>query len=637
MIRVKTIHIIIQTVLAGLLVFLCTLGVFARDVAVSASVDRTTVGLGEEFQYTLTIQNASPEGSPRLPPFDGFTILSGPNTSQSIQFINGQMSSEHTYTVSLRADRPGNFTIKPATVRVNGREIKSEAITINVVKTTARNVPAPLKGESIPVPSSTNAQLNKYLRGKLFLRTRVDNKTPFVGEPVVVTYTLYARKGLPLVSWNLRQPLPQFKESLKEDLYTAQRLSFRDVKIGTDTYQAALVKKIILVPTKTGKLLLDPITLEMGVRVQNQRRRRHPFFNDPFFDDSFFNDSFFSPFGGNVVRVSVPSSVLELNVQPLLSPRPADFTGTVGDYVLSAKLDRKKATMDDLLTLSLTFSGTGAVEGILTPKLPPLEGFEVYETKAKANKKITADVLGGSKTFDCVLRPKKPGALQIPEIHYSIFNPKKKIYVALKTKPITIPIAPGTAKAPLIMAGNVPVGSSENVIEINADINYIKRGAVFSRRHQHPLILTGWFMGIQALPVLFLLGAFVFKRRREALESDVGLARRLRARGVAGRRLKAAERAMSNNNADQFYAELTSALRGFFGDKLNREPHGLTLEELLSLLEERGASPEELESIRQLLEAADAARYAPFSILPEDMRKHYEMASNLIQGFSKKL
>jgi len=126
-------------------------------------------------------------------------------------------------------------------------------------------------------------------------------------------------------------------------------------------------------------------------------------------------------------------------------------------------------------------------------------------------------------------------------------------------------------------------------------------------------------------------------RRRDILESDVGLARRLRARGVAGRRLKAASIALSQNNSDAFYTELASALRGYFGDKLNREPHGLTIEELSIMLKARGIEDEWIKNICDLLETADAVRYTPVSHTPEEMRNHYDQASKIIQEFSKKL
>jgi len=614
------------------LIFLCGMAIPAQDIRFNASVDPTSVSPGEEFTYSLRIFSDSAKSlpSPNMPEFGDFEIISGPNTSQSFQFINGNMSREMTYSTTLRCLKPGEYTIAPATIKVGGREIKSENVQVRVVKSGSSKVPASLKDENLPSPSSANANLKQYLEGKIFFRTEASKKNPYVGEPFVASYTLYVQKGVPASSVNLAEPLPQFKEFLKEDLYSAKQLNFRDVEIEGKTYQAALIKKIILVPTKTGKIILDPMTLNIGIIVQqNKRRSSHPFFDDPFFS--------FDPFMRNTERVLVPSSVLELDVKPLPQPQPENFSGTVGDYNLSATLDRKKATTDDLITLTLKLEGSGAVEGALEPKLPSLEGFEVYETKARAEKKITSSDPGGAKVFDYVLRPQKTGDMAIPSIAYCIFNPGKETYETLHTEAIYIPISEGSARAPLIISGTSPSLSGEQVVEINADINYIKRKASFSRNRRLPFILSGWFLTIQGLPILFALIAFIIARRREAMESDQGLARRLRAKGLAGKRLKAASVALKNRDPDSFYAELSMALRGFFGDKLNRKTHGITIEELKQLLEERGIGKEEISSVITVLETADAARYAPTAPLEEEMREHFDVACKIIQQFGKKL
>lgn len=621
-----------------ILLFMALLGrVMAADITITASAEPSSVAPGEEFSYTVRVQSESlgnlPE--PTLPPLDNFAILSGPNKSQSFQFINGRMSGELIYSYSLRAASAGTFTIPPATIMVNGQEVKSEAVTVTVSQTPSTNIPAPMKNENIPRPGTSNEQLRNALEGKLFLRAEVDNKTPYVGQPVVVSYTLYAKKGLPLVSWGLSEPLPQYKAFLKKELYNTERLTFRDVKLGSETYQAALVKKIILVPTKSGKTMVDNLNLVVGLNVQSSGHRRPR----GFFEDPFFNDSMFDLFGQRAEQVTVPSSVIELDVQNLPSPLPADFTGTVGDYNFTAKLDRNSATMDDLVTLNLSLSGKGAVESALEPKLPPIEGFEVYETKARVDKKITADTLGGTKNFDIVLRPQKTGEMEIPPISYTLFNPEKKEYATLKSAPIKLTITPGTAKTPLVIAGQSPGMSSSggSIIEINADINYIKGGEGIIMKSIHPLILRGWFLELHLLPPLLLALAFFIKRRREALEGNMGLARRLRARGLAGRRLKTAVAALSSNDCNLFYTELASALRGFFGDMLNREAHGLTIDSLAELLRGRGISESDISPVCSLLEEADSICYSPSRHTTEDMRAHYEQAFQIIQEFRKKL
>lgn len=608
------------------------------EITAAASVYPPSAAPGEEFVYKVTLKSDSNEELPHpiFPPFDDFQIIGGPNQSTSFQIINGQMSREASFTLSLRALKEGKYSIQPSKIETDdGKKIETNVVNITIDRSVSHNLPGKLKEENIPSPSTSNAQLKEALEGNLFLRTSVSENDPYVGEPVIVTYSLYKKKDLPLTSINYAEPKPQFKEFLKEELYQAQNISFREMKIGNEIYDVMLMQKIILIPTKSGKVAVDPLNLQVGVRAQSSRRRSR--YNDPF--DGFFNDPFFNdPFGRNAARVRLTSSLAELNVKPLPSPKPAGFSGTVGDYQINAIMDRKEASTDDLLTLSITIQGTGAIEGILEPDFPEMEGFEIYETKAKTDKKITADSLGGSKTFDLVLRPLQTGELTVPPISYITFNPEKQDYETLETKPVTVNISRGKSPQPLVLAGPAPQSrNGEEIVQINADINYIRRDADLTVRPAKPLILRGWFLGINLLPLLIAFGAGLYNRRREALSSDTGLLRKRRAKGIAAKRLKKASCLLTENDLDTFYSELALALRGYFGDKFNREPHGLTIEEMERNLEERNIEPELIRHLRNLLEKADAAQYAPASFNGEEMKNDYALAEKIINDFEKEL
>jgi len=66
----------------------------AAEIEFTASVDQTTVGLGEQFQLVLSVRGEDmlSAPSPTLPPVPGLDVL-GRSTSQStnISFIGGQL------------------------------------------------------------------------------------------------------------------------------------------------------------------------------------------------------------------------------------------------------------------------------------------------------------------------------------------------------------------------------------------------------------------------------------------------------------------------------------------------------------------------------------------------------------------
>ncbi len=86
-----------------------TATVVAQNATFVASADRTTVGAGEQFEVSFTVSASDVSGAKNFKPpvLTPFSVLSGPNQSTNMQFINGQMSGSVTFTYYLytRADR----------------------------------------------------------------------------------------------------------------------------------------------------------------------------------------------------------------------------------------------------------------------------------------------------------------------------------------------------------------------------------------------------------------------------------------------------------------------------------------------------------------------------------------------------
>ena len=94
----------------------------AQNASFEATVDRATVGLGEQFtlSFTVTAQSMSGGKNLQLPDLSKFHIMSGPNQSSSMQIINGAVSSSVTYTYVLQPKEMGKFTIGAASHRGRG-------------------------------------------------------------------------------------------------------------------------------------------------------------------------------------------------------------------------------------------------------------------------------------------------------------------------------------------------------------------------------------------------------------------------------------------------------------------------------------------------------------------------------------
>ena len=244
---------------------------WAQDITFSAEAPRV-VSLGENFRfkYVANAQGSSlTHGS-----FDGFAVLSGPNTSTStsVQIVNGKVDQkiEISYTYILRAQKEGKYTISPGKIKIDGEEYTSNALTIEVVK-----------GNQQASPNTGNAQRSRpnqrtpkagLTAEDLFMRMVVSKRNVLQGEPIVATLKLYTKVNLAdLGSFKA----PSFNGFWSESLQRAQNLSFERENVNGEIYNTAVIQQHVLIPERSGSLTIDPAELKAiaQIRVKAQRRR----------------------------------------------------------------------------------------------------------------------------------------------------------------------------------------------------------------------------------------------------------------------------------------------------------------------------------------------------------------------------
>ncbi|MCW8850615.1 MAG: BatD family protein, partial [Melioribacteraceae bacterium] len=128
-----------KTIKIFLLVILTSSYLFAQEF--SASVDKSTLGQNERFQIYFTFQNGDLNklSSFTPPTFKGINLISGPNESRNMQIINGQVSGSLTYSFIAVAPNIGKSEIGSASVIYNGSKLRTEPMSITVVKGVSTN------------------------------------------------------------------------------------------------------------------------------------------------------------------------------------------------------------------------------------------------------------------------------------------------------------------------------------------------------------------------------------------------------------------------------------------------------------------------------------------------------------------
>lgn len=139
------------------------------------------------------------------------------------------------------------------------------------------------------------------------------------------------------------------------------------------------------------------------------------------------------------------------------------------------------------------------------------------------------------------------------------------------------------------------------------------------------------------LLLVFCVLALVF-RRYARQNANLALQRNKKASREAARRLKNAARLLKAGEAGPFYDEVSRALLGYAGDKLNLRMADLTRDNVKQALTERGVDASLVDCYINLVNECEFARYAPGDPVA-NMEKIYSEASdalNRLNGAIKK-
>jgi len=343
----------------------------------------------------------------------------------------------------------------------------------------------------------------------------------------------------------------------------------------------------------------------------------------------------FSFFNRGIDRV-LRTQATEVEVLPLpRSGRPADFSGAVGEGLrLTARLDKKEVELGDPVMLTLSVQGVGNVRTFAKPKLPEMSQFKSYDSDSKTQVRAL-DEVAGVRTYEIVLVPRESGALQVPAVKLSYFDTKQARYRELSTKPIELTVVE-TARSRRMAEGTPQ--RQQDIEILGMDIAHIRTDVPISDTRR-PLYTYGLVQAILPMPVLAIFGVVVVQRRRRRLAADAGHVRSSRAQKEARKRLQRARKALQDDKATEFYAEVSAALQRYVGDKLNVSAVGMRHDDFREHLAATGFSEDERERMVQLLEQCDAARFAPggytHARMEEVLQEVEQLLATLEEGWNR--
>ncbi len=584
----------------------------------AAAVAQTLMGsappnlaMGEQFRLTYTISNKDVEDFRvgNIP--DAFEVLIGPNRSvqSSYQMINGKTSSTSsiTFTYIVVATKKGTFTIPPAHVVVDGKTIASNSIKITVSdkgQSGGSNVSPRARDDDGAEMRDAGSRISG---SDLFIKVSANKRRVYEQEPILLTYKVYTLVSLT----QLEGKMPDLKGFHTQEVDLPQQKSFKVETVNGRPYRTVTWSQYVMFPQITGRLQIPSITFN-GIVVQQNRNI------DPF--EAFFN-------GGSgyiEVKKQILAPGIEVQVDPL-PQRPANFSGGVGKFSISAQLDKTDVKANDPISLRVIISGTGNLKLIKQPEVAFPKDFDKYDAKITDKTKLTPNGLEGSMIYDILAVPRHQGKYEIPPIEFTYFDTETKRYETVRSEGFTLSVAKGSGSSSVS-----DFTGQEDLQLLNKDIRHIKTGD--TRQHSLDDFFfgsTGYLVSIIVLALVFI-SLFVIFRQRAIENANITKRRAGKANKVATKRLKKASKLMRENKPGEFYDEVLRALWGYVGDKLNIPVAQLSHDNISTRLSERNVNEETISQFIGALDECEFQRYAPGD--PKgNMSKVYEKAMTAIE------
>ena len=588
--------------LAVLLLSVLTDTVLAQKF--SASIERTTVGQNDRFQVDFTFEggDVNSVSNFRQPNFAGFRVLSGPNQSSSVQIINGRSSGSISLSYILQPSNIGEFTIGPASIDLAGKTYSTQPIKIKVEKGTPQQ----------QQQSSSGGYNQQELAKSVFIVAEANKSRVMQGEQITVTYKLYTK--LNIASPQITK-LPSYEGFWSEEIGPIKQINFDLEMYRGERFRVAKIKQVALFASKTGTLNVTPFELNVPVIVKKKRTG-----NDVF--DEFFNDSFFGR--SETVQFLAKSNTLKVQVDALPSGAPASFNGAVGNFTFRAEIDKENVTANESITLRMNLSGSGNIKLLNVPQPQLPGGFEKYEPKTVENINRSA-VVSGQKIIDYLIVPRSSGTKEIPPVEFTYFNPSSKKYVTLKSQTFKINVRPSVGGE--VASNNF---AKEDVKLLSQDIRYIKLSDFNLEPKQEITFIKPWFWLSIVLPLLGMIGAFVYKTKQDKLYGNVQLLKFQKAEKEARKRLKLAKAALDSQQTTNFYSEISFALFGYLEDKLSIQKSEFTLDGAVEKLQRKTVNEALIARVKQIAERCEFARFAPQGEMQAAANDMYEETVKVI-------
>ena len=568
------------------------------QVTFEAKVSKRRLGLNERLRVDFEMNENGDNFNP--PSFSNFQVVSGPQQAVSRSWVNGVQSFSKTYTYFLTPKIKGKVTIGQAIVTIGGEIYKTTPVEIEVTN-------------SVKKPNDPN-NVDNIVDGNIHLVAEVSKSAPYLNEGITVIYKLYFRNPIS-VSDVSELESPSYGDFWSHLIKIGRaEINMRGSYKG-ESYNEVIWRKAVLYPQKTGKLVLEPLTLNLSLSIPSNRR---------------------DLFGRRIMTqtqktITTGEKVIAVKDLPQ-NNKPKNFSGAVGQFDFDVILNKDLLKASESFQAKIKVKGKGNLKLFNLPAINVPNTLEVYEPEHDEKVKITISGMQGTIEDNYTIVPQFQGKYPIPSIQFSYFDPKSKSYKILKSQDLIVDVFEG----PTAVNTNrnlKSIAPKTSIPAVDNAFRYIKLETKFESIDKKSFWRSQLFWTLVIFPVFILSISFLLKRIFYGRNEDVTKQKQRRAEQLTKKYLSSAKKHFDDQA--QFYEVLERALHNYLKAKLKIETTELSKSKIKNLLHQNSVDKKTALEYVEVIESCERARYSPESLV--NMKDDFKNASSLIGKIDRQI
>ena len=577
--------------------FICLLSIslVAQEATLKAKISKNKLGVNQRLRIEFSIDKQGGDNfSP--PKFTNFRVVGGPSQSVSQSWINGKVTFSQSYTYIIQPKRKGAFSIASASIKIGGKFIKSEPVKVIVL-------------DPVEIPKNPNDP-NYVAQQNIHLVAEISKANPYVGEGIYVEYRLYVSENVSVYDTSISEA-PKYNGFWNQDI----KVNGFPVKMGKyngENYRYIVLQKALLIPTKTGKLSIDPMRMDIVIGVPSGRA-----------------DFFGNAITKNIRREFASTKKIIRPKSLPLEGKPANFAGAVGDFNFSVALSKDILKANETSQVQVKISGKGNLKLFELPTVETPAELEMYQPERKERVRVNASGLSGAVTDTYTVVPLYKGKYKIPSISFSYFNPKEKKYKTIATEDFFVDVQEGKE----LITVDTSFVIKQEVVSTGKNFRYIATKTNFVTAKKIDFFKSNLFYVLFLLPLIAIPIGVIIGKKNEERSNDILGNKTRKAEKLAKKYLSKAQKQLGKKEA--FYEALERALHNYLKAKLGVETAEISKERITEILKGKNVEATAIHQFIEVLKNSDFARYTPFTAT--EMKEEFERAKAVIVQLDKQL